>query len=186
MGLKAYESTSFSLDDCRVPAANLLGGEARYANRREGFRARCARSTRAARSSPPTRSAWAARRSTRRSRSRASTSLLAATRVRDRLEHMARKLRMARLLCLRRAGSRTASGPTSSRRRCARRSPRGVAQEATALGMELLGAVGGARRSPDREALPRREGDGHRRGHRPDPALIMARQLVRYPRDGQE
>src|SRR5262249_59524751 len=30
MGLKAYESTSFTLSDCRVPAANLLGGETRY------------------------------------------------------------------------------------------------------------------------------------------------------------
>ena len=30
MGLKAYESTSFALDDVRVPAANLLGGEERY------------------------------------------------------------------------------------------------------------------------------------------------------------
>ena len=29
MGLKAYESTSFTLSDCRVPAANLLGGQAK-------------------------------------------------------------------------------------------------------------------------------------------------------------
>jgi len=37
MGLKAYESTSFALRDCRIPAANLLGGEAHYA-RRAGFK----------------------------------------------------------------------------------------------------------------------------------------------------
>ena len=37
MGLKAYESTSFTLQDCRVPAANLLGGEDYYA-RRAGFK----------------------------------------------------------------------------------------------------------------------------------------------------
>ena len=37
MGLKAYESTSFTLRECRVPAANLLGGEAHYAQR-AGFK----------------------------------------------------------------------------------------------------------------------------------------------------
>ena len=37
MGLKAYESTSFTLRECRVPAANLLGGEAHYA-KRAGFK----------------------------------------------------------------------------------------------------------------------------------------------------
>src|SRR2546429_4200287 len=31
MGLIAYESSSFTLRDCRVPAANLLGGERHYA-----------------------------------------------------------------------------------------------------------------------------------------------------------
>jgi acyl-CoA dehydrogenase len=37
MGLKAYESTSFTLRDCRVPAANLLGGDGSTA-RRAGFK----------------------------------------------------------------------------------------------------------------------------------------------------
>ena len=37
MGLKAYESTSFTLQDCRVPASNLLGGEVRY-EQRAGFK----------------------------------------------------------------------------------------------------------------------------------------------------
>ena len=37
MGLKAYESTSFTLEDCRVPAENLLGGEERY-QRKAGFK----------------------------------------------------------------------------------------------------------------------------------------------------
>ena len=46
MGLKAYESTSFTLRDCRVPAANLLGGEEHYASRAPASRARCSRSTR--------------------------------------------------------------------------------------------------------------------------------------------
>lgn len=32
MGLKAYESCSFVLQDCRIPADNLLGGEAYYAS----------------------------------------------------------------------------------------------------------------------------------------------------------
>lgn len=37
MGLKAYESCSLVLNDCRVPAENLLGGEERYATE-EGFK----------------------------------------------------------------------------------------------------------------------------------------------------
>src|SRR4029453_14514915 len=37
MGLKAYESTSFTLRGCRVPVANLLGGEGHYAAR-AGFK----------------------------------------------------------------------------------------------------------------------------------------------------
>src|SRR6266436_4398652 len=37
MGLIAYESSSFTLRDCRVPAANLLGGERHYAER-AGFK----------------------------------------------------------------------------------------------------------------------------------------------------
>jgi acyl-CoA dehydrogenase len=39
MGLKAYESTSFALEDCRVPLANLLGGEARH-EQRDGLQER--------------------------------------------------------------------------------------------------------------------------------------------------
>ncbi len=37
MGLKAYESCSFTLEDCRVSGDHLLGGEAYYASR-EGFK----------------------------------------------------------------------------------------------------------------------------------------------------
>jgi acyl-CoA dehydrogenase len=37
MGSRGYETASFALDGVRVPAANLLGGEARYGNR-QGFR----------------------------------------------------------------------------------------------------------------------------------------------------
>jgi acyl-CoA dehydrogenase len=33
MGVRAYETASFALDDCRVPAENLLGGEAYYEGR---------------------------------------------------------------------------------------------------------------------------------------------------------
>jgi acyl-CoA dehydrogenase len=37
MGIKAYPSASFTMDDVRVPADNLLGGEAHYASR-AGFK----------------------------------------------------------------------------------------------------------------------------------------------------
>src|SRR6218665_679061 len=38
MGLRAYESTSFLLSDCRVPMANLLGGEAGHGQPTGGFK----------------------------------------------------------------------------------------------------------------------------------------------------
>jgi len=37
MGLKAYESCTFTLDNCRIPAENLLGGEAYY-EKKAGFK----------------------------------------------------------------------------------------------------------------------------------------------------
>ena len=102
MGLKAYESTSFTLRDCRVPAANLLGGEERTA-RRAGFKGamstfNATRPTIAAMAVGMGRAALDATLDFAREQGR-----LGDPRVRDRLERVRRRLRVARLLCWRAA-----------------------------------------------------------------------------------
>src|SRR2546427_4984126 len=100
MGLKAYESTSFTLSDCRVPAANLLGGEARYESQ-AGFKT-ALRTFNAGRPIIAANAVGMGRAALDEAIAFArENDLLGGERVRDRLEAMARKLRMARLLCLR-------------------------------------------------------------------------------------
>jgi acyl-CoA dehydrogenase len=100
MGLRAYESTSFGLEQCRVPAENLLGGEARY-EQREGFKS-AMRTFNAGRPGIAANAVGIGRAALDEALSFArEQKLLGDVRMRDRLEHMARKLRMARLMCLR-------------------------------------------------------------------------------------
>jgi acyl-CoA dehydrogenase len=186
MGLKAYESTSFSLQDCRVPAANLLGGEARYENRREGF-AGAMRTFNAGRPQIAANAVGIGRAALDESLAFAREhGLLADARVRDRLEHMARKLRMARLLCLKAGWLADQERPNVLEASMCKAVAAQVAQDATALGMELLGAVGGRgdhlieKLYRDVKAMDIVEGTGQIQ------RLIMARQLVQFPRDGQE
>ncbi|MEE3328932.1 MAG: acyl-CoA dehydrogenase family protein, partial [Myxococcota bacterium] len=99
MGLKAYESTSFTLQDCRIPESNLLGGEERYQTP-TGFKSamkvfNAGRPIVAANAVGIGRAALdeALRFATEHE-------LTSDARVRDRLEAIARKLRKARLHCL--------------------------------------------------------------------------------------
>ncbi|MBW2290467.1 MAG: acyl-CoA dehydrogenase family protein, partial [Deltaproteobacteria bacterium] len=98
MGLKAYESTSFTLRDCRVPAANLLGGEDYYA-RKAGFKG-AMKSFNATRPLVAIMAVGIGRAALDASIAFArENDLLDQTRVRDRLERVRRRLRAARLLC---------------------------------------------------------------------------------------
>ena len=112
--------------------------------------------------------------------------LLGDTRVRDRLEHMTRKLRMARLLCLKAGWLADQEQPNILEASMCKAVAAQVAQEATAFGMELLGSVGGRgdhlieKLYRDVKAMDIVEGTGQIQ------RLIMARQLVQFPRDGQE
>src|SRR5213078_127372 len=91
MGLIAYESSSFTLHDCCVPAANLLGGERYYAERAgfkgamRSFNATSPASSRAPimRSTGPSRATSACARSSRawRGRSRRAVSSAGAPRT---------------------------------------------------------------------------------------------------------
>ena len=184
MGLKAYESTSFSLEDCRVPAANLLGGEARYANAREGFQG-AMRTFNAGRPVIAANAVGIGRAALDESLAFAREhQLLGDVRVRDRLEHMTRKLRMARLLCLKAGWLADQERPNVLEASMCKAVAAQVGQEATALGMELLGAVGGRgdhlieKLYRDVKAMDIVEGTGQIQ------RLIMARQLVQFPRDG--
>lgn len=186
MGLKAYESTSFSLEDCRVPAANLLGGEARYENRREGFQG-AMRTFNAGRPQIAANAVGMGRAVLDESLAFAREhDLLGDTRTRDRLEHMARKLRSARLLCLKAGWLADQERPNILEASMCKAVAAQVAQEAAALGMELLGLAGARgdhlieKLYRDVKAMDIVEGTGQIQ------RLIMARQLVRYPRDGQE
>jgi acyl-CoA dehydrogenase len=182
MGLKAYESTSFSLSECRVPAANLLGGEARY-ERREGFKT-AMRTFNAGRPVIAANAVGMGRAVLDEALAFARAhSLLSDVRVRDRLEHMARKLSMARLLCLRAGWLADEQRPNLVEASQCKAIAAGVAQEAASLGMELLGLVGARgdhlieKLYRDVKAMDIVEGTGQIQ------RMIIARQLLGLPRD---
>jgi acyl-CoA dehydrogenase len=182
MGLKAYESTSFSLHECRVPAANLLGGEARY-ERREGFKT-AMRTFNAGRPVIAANAVGMGRAVLDEALAFAlENSLLGDVRVRDRLEHMARKLRMARLLCLRAGWLADEQRPNLVEASQCKAIAAGVAQEAASLGMELIGLVGARgdhlieKLYRDIKAMDIVEGTGQIQ------RMIIARQLLGLPRD---
>ena len=182
MGLKAYESTSFTLRDCRVPAANLLGGETHYA-RQAGFKGamqsfNATRPMIGAMAVGIGRAALDAALEFARESGR-----LDDPRVRDRLERIERRLRAARLLCWRAAWLADARQPNVLEASMAKAAAPPAALEATVLGMELLGEAGGRGDHPieklfrDVKAMDIVEGTGQIQ------RVLMARQLVALPRD---
>ncbi len=181
MGLKAYESTSFVLEDCRVPAANLLGGEERY-ERRAGFET-AMRTFNAGRPVIAANAVGIGRAALDEALGFAREHrLLDDARVRDRLERIARRLRLARLVCLRAGWLADRERPNVTEASMSKAVAAEVAQEATSLGMELLGSVGGRgdhlieKLYRDAKAMDIVEGTGQIQ------RLIMARQLVKLPR----
>jgi acyl-CoA dehydrogenase len=182
MGLKAYESTSFTLRDCFVPAGNLLGGEQAY-GRNRGFKG-------AMQSFNATRPAIAAM-AVGMGRAVLDESLgfareqglLGLPRVRDRLERMRRKLRAARLLCWRAAWLSDLSRPNVLEASMAKAVAPAAALDAAIAGMEILGEVAARGDSlveklfRDVKAMDIVEGTGQIQ------RIVMARQLVALPRD---
>jgi acyl-CoA dehydrogenase len=182
MGIKGYESTSFTLVECRVPAENLLGGEGHYASR-AGFKGamRTFNATRpmiAAHAVGMGRAALDEALAFAREHSR-----IGDARVRDRLERIARKLRVARLLCLRAAWLADHERPNLLEASMCKALAPEVAYEAASLGMELLGSVGGRgdhlieKLFRDVKALDIVEGTGQIQ------RIVIARQLVQLPRE---
>jgi acyl-CoA dehydrogenase len=181
MGLRAYESTSFTLADCRVPAANLLGGEARSESS-AGFKT-AMRTFNAGRPIIAANAVGIGRAALDEALAFArENDLLRRERVRDRLEAMARRLRMARLVCLRAGWLAERERPNIKEASMAKALAAGVAQDATALGMELLGEVGARgdhlieKLYRDVKAMDIVEGTGQIQ------RVIIARELVGLPR----
>jgi acyl-CoA dehydrogenase len=181
MGLKAYESTSFSLQDCRIPTANLLGGEAHYESR-AGFKTamktfNAGRPVVAANAVGIGRAALDEALAFAREHGR-----LGDARVRDRLERAARKLKSARLLCLKAGWLADQEQPNIVEASMSKLVAAQVGQEATSFGMELLGTVGARgdhlieKLYRDVKALDIVEGTGQIQ------RVIMARKLVNLPR----
>jgi len=181
MGLKAYESTSFTLQDCRVPGSHLLGGEGRDQGK-AGFGAamrtfNAGRPVIAANAVGIGRAALDEALAFAREHDR-----LGDPRVRDRLETAARKLRMARLLCLRAGWLADRQRPNMVEASMCKAVAAGVAQQAASLGMELLGTVGVRgdhlieKLYRDAKAMDIVEGTGQIQ------RMIIARHLVQLPR----
>ncbi len=181
MGLKAYESTSFTLQECRVPASNLLGGEERY-QQRAGFKT-AMRTFNAGRPVIAANSVGIGRAALDEALAFAREhDLLARERVRDRLERAARKLKSARLLCLKAGWLADRQKPNILEASMSKAIGAQVGMEVTSLGMELIGIVGARgdhlieKLYRDVKAMDIVEGTGQIQ------RVIMARQLVQLPR----
>jgi acyl-CoA dehydrogenase len=181
MGLKAYESTSFALDNCRVPATNLLGGEARY-EQKAGFKG-AMETFNAGRPIIGAMAVGMGRAALDESiRFARDAGLLGRERVRDRIETMARKLRSARLVCLRACWLVDQKRGNVVEASMAKALGAQVCQQASGLGLELLGLVAGTgdhlieKLYRDAKAMDIVEGTGQIQ------RVIMARQLVGLPR----
>jgi acyl-CoA dehydrogenase len=186
MGLRAYESVSFVLENCEVPAENILGGEEREARApgsgtgAYGATMGALNSARVGVAASALGIARAALDEARRFARQAGS--IRHPRVRDELERVLRKLRAARLATLK-AGwmvdHRCSNVVESS---MAKILAAEIAQEAGMLGMEIVGLEAGAgdvlieKLFRDAKALNIVEGTGQIQ------RVIIARQLVALPR----
>jgi len=185
MGLIAYESASFTLRDCRVPAANLLGGEEHY-RARAGFKGamesfNATRPMIAVMAVGIARAAYDAARAFAREHYTLTRPLPRHHRVTSTLARMARKIEVARLLCWRAATLADAERPNQVEASMAKAFAPAAAQEVTSLALDVLGEAG-ARRDRyveklyrDVKAMDIVEGTGQIQ------RIVIARRLVGYP-----
>ena len=181
MGLKAYESTSFTLDDVRVPTANLLGGEERYQSS-AGFKT-AMKTFNAGRPVIASNAVGMARAALDESiRFARDHDLLGQDRVRDRIEAIARKVRKARMVCLKAGWLADQERPNIIEASMSKALAAQIAQESTSLGLEIVGSAGGRgdhlieKLYRDVKAMDIVEGTGQIQ------RMIIARSLVGLPR----
>jgi acyl-CoA dehydrogenase len=181
MGIKAYPSASFTMNDLRVPAENLLGGEAHY-RRNTGFKG-AMQTFNATRPAIAANAVGMARACLDEALQFARESGQMHTRNRDRLERMRRKTRAAWLMCLKAAWLADLGEPNMVEASMSKATAAEVAMEAASLGMALLGATGAQgehlieKLYRDVKAMDIVEGTGQIQ------RIVMARHLVDYPRD---
>jgi len=185
MGLIAYESASFTLRDCRVPATNLLGGEEHY-RARAGFKGamesfNATRPMIAVMAVGIARAAYDAALAFAREHYTLTRPLPRHHRVTGMLARMARKIEVARLLCWRAATLADAERPNQVEASMAKAFAPAAAQEVTSLALDVLGEAG-ARRDRyveklyrDVKAMDIVEGTGQIQ------RIVIARRLVGYP-----
>jgi acyl-CoA dehydrogenase len=184
MGIKAYASASFTMNDLRVPAANLLGGESHYEQRSRGAGFKGAMQTfNATRPAIASNAVGMARACLDEAMSFARDAGQLEGRNLDRLERMRRKIRAAWLMCLKAAWLADQGEPNMVEASMSKATAAEVAMEAASLGMELLGAVALQgehlieKLYRDVKAMDIVEGTGQIQ------RIVMARHLVGYPRD---
>lgn len=180
MGLRAYESVSFFLDDCRVPADNLLGGEGYYAAR-AGFKGAMA-TFNAGRPAIGAMAVGIGRAALDETvRFARASGLWRHQRVRDRIEASRRRLKAALLLALRAAWLADQRRPNMTEASMAKASAPAAALDACQIGVDLLGEVAASgeplldKLHRDIKALDIVEGTGQIQ------RLVMARDLVKLP-----
>src|SRR6266571_2916858 len=185
MGLIAYESASFTLRDCRVPSANLLGGEDHY-RARAGFKGamesfNATRPMIAVMAVGIARAAYDAARAFAREHYVLVRPLPRHQRITAKLARMARKIEIARLLCWRAATLADVEQPNQIEASMAKAFAPAAAQEVTSLALEILGEAG-VRQDRyveklyrDVKAMDIVEGTGQIQ------RIVIARRLVGYP-----
>jgi len=189
MGLKAYESTSFTLEECRIPENNLLGEGERSSDKPEpsdmnvkGYKSTMS-TLNASRPGVAASAIGIARATLDESISFArANDLMKQMRVRDRLELFQRKLRAAWLMVLKSAWLADQGKPNIVEASMGKVYAAEIAQDIATLAMELLGVVGARgdhlieKLYRDVKALNIVEGTGQIQ------RVIMGRQLVGLPR----
>ncbi len=154
MGLRASETAEFVLDDCEVPADNLLGGEEHYQRQgKEGFKVAMATfdSTRpvvAAMGVGIARAAMEYAADYLKQNLMLDRPVPAYSRIRETLAEMKRKLDAARLLIWRAAWMADAGLPNSREAAMAKAYAGRVATDVCTLAVELMGPEGASRDHP--------------------------------------
>jgi len=181
MGLKAYESTSFFLSDCRVPVPNLLGGESYYTQRAGGFKG-AMNTFNAGRPAIAGMAVGIGRAALDEATVFMQANGLALDlRLRDRLERSRRKLKAALLMALRAAWLADQRMPNIVEASASKALAPPAAFEAAIFAMEVMGLAAGRGDSlieklfRDVKALDIVEGTGQIQ------RVVMARHLVGLP-----
>jgi len=185
MGLIAYESSSFTLRDCRVPSFHLLGGEAHYAGR-AGFKGamksfNATRPAIAVMAIGIARAAYDSAREFARANYALERPIPRYQRYREKLARMARKIEVGRLLCWRAAYLADSEQPNEIEASMAKAFTPVIAQEAASLAVEILGDAGVVNEHyveklyRDVKAMDIVEGTGQIQ------RIVMARRLVGLP-----